>query len=626
MAGICGIVARSGQDQSGLVITEMAECLRHESWHVAQHLVTAGGAAALACVTRSGAEQALRVGRLSDHPAVAILDGEIYNLEECLSCLAAHGQPCSESDPAQVLLRGYLTLGQKFFREIDGRFACAIFDPEQDRLILVNDRLGLRPLYYTHLPGRFLFASALRALFVDPETSRAPGVRGLAQFFTFGHLWLNDTQFDGVKVLPAAAWVEYDLVADTPRVDRYWRMPTPNGSGKESPERYERIADTFQRAVDMQTRGPGQLGLSLSGGLDSRTILAAMHPQQTRPITVSMGVAGSLDHRCARRMAELTGCPYHAYVLDDRFLDRFEEHLRRMVRLTDGQYLSQCIVMPTLPYYRELGIDVLLRGHGGELMHLRKAYNYSLDDAALRIATPQELRAWLMRRLRAYMLDGVEKPVFAFATMDEINDLAEQTLDTALAETDAWSPPLQRISHLFVDQRLRRETAMSLVKFGSQVEVRMPLVDARLIESLLELPIESRLDDNVQRRLIQRTFPALLGVTNANNGSRLGAGKLAQRFNYARLRVLSKLRVPGYEPYERLGLWLRRELAPLVRRVLLAPSCLDRGLFAADGVRQVVEAHLAGRRNHTYLLMAMLIVEVGQQELIDKRSTADAAA
>src|SRR5262249_53413902 len=129
--------------------------------------------------------------------------------------------------------------------------------------------------------------------------------------------------------------------------------------------------------------------------------------------TVSMGVEGSMDHESAAELARLTHRPHHRCILDDRFLDRFEEHLRHMVHLTDGQYLSQCIVMPTLPVYRELGIRVLLRGHAGELMHMTKAYNFSLDPQALALRDESELEAWLFGRLQAYMLDGTEGRLFA---------------------------------------------------------------------------------------------------------------------------------------------------------------------------------------------------------------------
>jgi asparagine synthase (glutamine-hydrolysing) len=81
--------------------------------------------------------------------------------------------------------------------------------------------------------------------------------------------------------------------------------------------------------------------------------------------------------------------------------------------------------------------------------------------------------------------------------------------------------------------------------------------------------------------------------------------------------VFAKLGVKGYQPYERLGLWLRQDLRSVVERVLLGQACLDRGVFNPVTVRSVVQQHFDNQRNHTFLLMAMMIFEAGQQEFID---------
>jgi hypothetical protein len=326
---------------------------------------------------------------------------------------------------------------------------------------------------------------------------------------------------------------------------------------------------------------------------------------------------GSLDHQCAAELARLAGRPHHPYVLSTAFLDRFEDHLRAMVRLTDGQYLSQCIVMPTLPMYRELGIEVLLRGHAGELMHMDKAYSFSLDAAALGLRDGAALEGWLARRLRAHMIDDTAEPLFVPAFHGQVEGLARESLREALRPSDGVGPAVQRVWHLFVTERLRRETALSMVKFGSLVETRLPYLDNDLVDLLLAAPPGLKVGETIQTHILRKRMPSFLGVTNANTGALMGAGKLARRLAGLRLKVLAKLGVPGYQPYERLGLWLRRELRPLVERLLLSPRCLGRGVFNPDAVRGVVRRHLNNEANHTFLLMALMIHETGQRELID---------
>jgi hypothetical protein len=345
--------------------------------------------------------------------------------------------------------------------------------------------------------------------------------------------------------------------------------------------------------------------------------LALIDADATPLQTVSLGIEGSLDHQSAARLAALSGCRHHQYLLNEGFLSDFESHLHTMVHLTDGHYLDQCIVLPTLPLYRQLGIDVLLRGHAGELMHMDKAYNFSLDAEAWQIRSEADLETWLSKRLCAYMLDGVSGPLFAASSAAEVEALARDSLQACLAESQGVDRQMQRIWHLFVSQRLRRETAASLAMFGSVVETRVPFMDADLVELLMSAPPEWKASDRIQAQILRRNRPEFLNVVNSNTGASMGAGPLRTSAAKFKMRVLAKLGVKGYQPYERLGLWLRRELRGLVQRVLLSDRCLDRGVFHPDTVRAVVRNHQESGRNHTYLLMAMMIFELGRREFID---------
>src|SRR5258708_2236096 len=288
-----------------------------------------------------------------------------------------------------------------------------------------------------------------------------------------------------------------------------------------------------------------------------------------------------------------------------------------MEHLTDGHYLSQCIVIPTLPLYRQLDIQVLLRGHAGELMHMEKAYNFSLNKEATSLNSSADLEAWLFRRLRTYMLDAVDGSLFTRAFQEHIDDRARESLQGCFRESEGMQPLLHRVWHRFSSRPLRRKTAMSMMEFGSIVETRLPFLDNELIDALLSAPPEMKLSETIQAHILQRRLPAFLDVVNANTGARLGATRLERFLAKVRLKVFAKLGVKGYQPYERLGLWLRQALCSVVARVLLGQACLDRGVFNPVTVRRVVQQHFDNQRNHTFLLMAMMIFEAGQQEFID---------
>jgi asparagine synthase (glutamine-hydrolysing) len=250
-------------------------------------------------------------------------------------------------------------------------------------------------------------------------------------------------------------------------------------------------------------------------------------------------------------------------------------------------------------------------------MHMTKAYNFSLDGAALALGDEAGLFDWLWRHLQAFMLDGTGGRLFAPACRGEVEALARASLHDALAETAGTEPPVHRIWQTFLNQRLRRETALSLVEFDSVVETRLPYLDNELVEELFAAPPGLKLGEAIQAHTLRRHRPEFLKVVNVNTGTVVGAGRLRRSVCNFRRRVLAKLGVKGYQPYERLGLWLRRELRPLVERLLLSDRCLGRGVFDPDGLRAVVDGHMSRRANHTYLLLALMIFETGQQLFTD---------
>lgn len=618
MPGICGLFNNTPHKDIAALHGEMIGRLKHHSWYVQQQHVDLAAGIAVGRVSLGFVNTTPQPAFNEDRSLLAVMEGELYDYEEHRRTLAGIGHQFQGASHAEILLHGYESGGKEFFRQLHGCFAAALFDTRNRRLILVNDRFGMKPLYYAKLPGRLLFAPEIKALLADPEVSRGHNRRGIAQFFTFGQLLGEDTFLEAVRILPAAGWLTYDGTHDQVTLERYWQLEGGQGSlGKTQAEILDRLDEAFKRAVDRCVAGNDHLGLSLSGGLDARTMLAVIDHERVPITSVTLGIEGSLDHRSSAELAALTNRRHHSFTLNAEFLSEFKQHMSRLVHLTDGHYLSQCITLPTLPFYRELGIEVLLRGHAGELLHMDKAYSFSLDREALALRDESALEAWLFRHLRAFVSTEGSAALFGPAQDDEMTALARESLRASLAESRGLEPLLHRIWHLFITQRLRRETALSMAEFGSVVETRLPYLDNELIDLLLAVPPELKIGDTIQTHILRRHQPAFLRVVNSNTGARLGAGPLARFLAKARLKVLSKLGVRGYQPYERLGRWLREDLRPLVSSLLLEERCLERGVFNPEAVKTIVGHHLKGERNHTFILMAMMIFELGQRELLD---------
>lgn len=594
----------------------MCHRLVHYPWHRVHEQVLSDGTVGLGAVLLDHAEG--KAGLSADHSTFCAFEGEVYDSQDARSALIKQGVRVPDDGMASLLVRGLWLEGHRFFARIHGSFAIAAWDDERRRLLLVNDRFGQRPVYFVHAHGRLIFASEISSLLQDATIDRHICPHGLGQFLAFGQFLGDATLFESVRLLPPGSALEYDVRDDTVTVSQYVGTTTDSGPAMPSTDALEAVAERFVRSVERSTAdsGSGPFGLSLSGGLDARTVLAAI-PSHVALSTVSLGMPGSMDHDAAAVLSALVNRKHHQQMLDQAFLATFEQGLRQMIRLTDGHYLDQGIVMTTLPLYRELGITTLLRGHAGELCHMRKAYAFSLDAEGERIDSDAGLRSWLFSHLTDYMLGAVDGPLLAPRVGADVREVAAAALDRSLASVSSVQPPLQRVWHLFVRERLRRETVASLHMFRNFVEVRVPYLDADLVDLLLTLPPGMKLDSSLQSYILQKIRPEFLRVTNTNTGAPMNAGAWRTRFGGLRMKVFAKIGMPGYQPYERLGLWLATDLKPLVHSTILSERFFDRGLFDVDQVRRLVAQHEARERNHTYLIMAMVIFELAQQELFD---------
>jgi asparagine synthase (glutamine-hydrolysing) len=611
MPGLFGAFEPFGEGRASSIAQLMLQSMRHHKWYGSMFDVDE--------------RREMAWGRISldrDLPDVlpvsgrsVILEGEIYDSAAHRHRLEKSGARFSSEDPAELLAHGLAIEGEHFLRALNGCFVAAVWEPAARVLTLLNDRFGMKPFYFAAVAGAFVFSTEVKAILCHRDVARTLSPRGVSQFFTFGHLLGSDTLFEHVHALGPASIVRFDGAIGTTAQREYWRMDA-EAPVTDTAEAFELLEQCFAEAVERRTHGSRRLGLSLSGGLDARTILAVV--PRSRPVrSVSVGIHGSIDHRVASELARQAGAQHHCHFLSDSFLHEFPSHLETLVRLTDGHYLDQAITVPTLPVYRELGIDVVLRGHAGELFHMDKAYAFSIRRHELDFKSGAAVEAWLWSHLTEYMIGGIGHQMFRPSMRGQLADEARDSLRTSLSESEAFEPPAQRLWHLFIRQRLRRETAMSMQMFNSVADIRLPYIDNALVSAIMRIAPIVKLGDTIQTHILRRRMPSFLKVVNANTGTQMGASQWQRNLSSLRLRVFSKLRVPGYQPYERLGLWLSRELQPFVRKVLLSDRALDRALFERNAVKRIIESHAARTENHTFQLMGMLIFEIGQRQLVD---------
>lgn len=365
---------------------------------------------------------------------------------------------------------------------------------------ITNDRFGMMPVFYAVHDGALIFATELKAILavVTPVVDE----RGVADLMSFGFCFGDKTLAAGVSCLPGGARLRFDGQLT---LERTWDIRKQIGRAGGGD-----IVATFKRAVEK--RATGNIGISLSGGYDSRTILAAVN----RPVkTLTLDVRGGADQILAEKMARIANTEHTFIENSDAFFAKWPEYVREMVWLTDGMFYDEaCVMMSTLDKYRELGIDIALRGHGGELARMQWAYEFTCNRQILACRSQADLKAQLLRQLNFGVPAG---------------DAARQSLDEAFEGIDPAWHPIDQVTCIYAQEYLRRQSAASLAELRSRIEVRMPFLDADYVDAVLALPAEQRLGTGVHRQLLRALNPALLNVTNSNTGAPAGASDLVQR-------------------------------------------------------------------------------------------------
>ncbi len=277
--------------------------------------------------------------------------------------------------------------------------------------------------------------------------------------------------------------------------------------------------------------------------------------------------------------------------------------------------------MSTLDKYRDFGVQVALRGHGGELARMQWAYELACNRFIRDCRTQSDVTAQLFRQMAFGLADADFDSLFVPELAKSLRGAARASMEEAFAGVDAAWDVIDQVSCVFVQEYLRRQSVPSLAQLRSRIEVRMPFLDREYVDTVLQLDPTDRLGTRVHRHLLARHNPALLGITNANTGAPAGAGDLTQRL-YRKTNGYLK-QFFGYERYKHyvdVPGWLRGPLRPHIESVLLDKRMLTRGIYRADGVRELVNAHMSSQQDRGPALLLLLFLELWNRQFVDGES------
>ena len=622
MCGINGVYHyRDGEPADLALIERQAQCMRHRGpddsdlWSDGP---VAFGHRRLAIVDLSpGGHQPMCN---EDESLWVTYNGELYGWPQLRTALAARGHRFRGSSDTELLVHLYEEHGDGLVEHLRGMFAFALYDRPRRRLLIARDRLGIKPLYYHDDGRRLAFASELKALTLDPSVPREVDEESVADYLTFQYVPSPQTILKGVKKLPPGHFLVCD--ASGVRVQRYWSLPVEPERGHSEEYYRERLRSLLVEAVRIRLVADVPLGAFLSGGIDSSAVVALMAsivgvPVKTYTIGFEEQSFSELEH--ARRVAKHLGTDHHEMMVRPRAL----ELVPRLVWQMDEPFADASMI-PT-SYVSEMArreVTVALSGDGGdEAYGGYTTYGWARDYASLDWV-PRSLRRlmatparWmhpdhaLGRKLHRTGLDALDRhlDVISHFGTRELEAVLSPELRAALGDHDPYAdarahylaaePHAGKFGALLHLDTLTYMTDDVLTKVDRtsmlhSLEVRVPLLDHKLMEFVARIPFEYKVRGNVTKWIFREAIRDLLPAETVKR-SKQGFG------------------VP-------LEHWLGKEFGKLARDVLYDPRARSRGWLDSRGVTAVVEGPGPRDERRARQMWALVCLELWAQTYLDR--------
>ena len=301
-----------------------------------------------------------------------VFNGEIYNHLELRRELEGRGHVFrTDHSDTEALVHGYEEWGEKLPGRLNGMFAFAIIDRVRGRLFLARDRFGEKPLYYAHRNNLFAFASELTALARHPGIAARPSLPALQKLFAYGYIPAPNAYYEGTRKLPGGHFLSFDLRSGALAVKAYWRFriePDEALGERDEPRLVEELRHLLGQAVKRRLISDVPLGLFLSGGIDSGSVLAlaarAGPAGQLKTFTIGFSEPSFDETPFAREMARAVGSDHRERRLD---LDSARGLIPAVLGRLD-EPLADPSILPTylLSAFTRESVTVALSGDGGD--------------------------------------------------------------------------------------------------------------------------------------------------------------------------------------------------------------------------------------------------------------------
>lgn len=554
----------------------------------------------------------------SDGLSVLSYNGEVFNYREIRKELTKYGRLFRGDSDTEVILAACREwgVGGAVARFI-GMFAFALWDAEAERLYLVRDRLGIKPLFLARTPGLILFASTLKPFLACPSFSREVDREALQFYMEFQYVPAPHSIFRAArKVLPGHI---LEVLPDGNVRDRtYWDLSDHWGCGRgpaRTEEEYlEELSSLLSSSVRYRLISDVPLGAFLSGGIDSSLTVALMQQASPAPVkTFSIGFreTGYDESGYAKEVARHLGTDHHEKMCTP------EEALALVRKIPDAydEPFADSSAIPTMLVsgFTRSHVTVSLSGDGGDELFCGYPRYAWVRQGRMIQGIPSSLRRPLcsllsrvpvhkvQRAAESVLYDDPAQLYFHTVGVFERKRLAEVLPEVAddshlsyfrTFRDDRWGGIVERamatdIRTYLPDDILAKVDRASM---ACSLEARVPLLDHRIVEFAARLPMEFKVREGETKYLLRQALYRLV-PRKLIDRPKMGFGIPVNR-------------------------WLRNELRPLLDEYLGPDRIRKEGFLLPAGVSRVVSEHLSGRRDHQYRLWALLVFALWRERYL----------
>jgi asparagine synthase (glutamine-hydrolysing) len=613
LPGIAGIVDLGGKIDLNAGLDRMLSIMQHETWYQVERFCLAP--IALGKATPGIIDPYPQPVFNEDRSLCLVMYGEIYDYRCNLAPVLNQTNRSTGDSPPGTILKLIEKKGIEIVKNLNGSFVLASWDFNNKRLTIANDRFGLRPLYYCWRDDILIFASEMKSILIHPEVKRDIDPEGTAQFFSLNFIMEDKTLLKQIKTLEPASILTFETFENRKVIrNRYWTLNL-----QESAKRFNRKEALSQahflvkQAVKRQTQDETSKILSLSGGLDSRTIAGAIAQLGYNVPTFTFGIQECPDQKLAKAIADACGIENRFFELSPDYLIKWA---KKGIWLTEG--MSNCVNFHGIEFTPEIRKNalVVLNGFGGnELFGFLSLFTAKLFFQK----NISHWIDWLFNRINNPFPLSEQKELFQKEYHLQIKESAYQSFEKLIKNTPADSP-FNKFHHFRLSVQSPKSFLYGLLQDNDLVEYRTPFCDYDLIDFISTIPSREKLLAIFHRRLLTEKFPPLGAI--AYQRTDLPVSASSTRIIYRRMkdRLKAKISVAPaddrrYSDYDK---WMRNELKDFLISNLLNERFLSRGYFNPDYVKHILEQHFTGKQNLSLKIGALLTFELWHQLFIDE--------